>query len=79
MKFKHCRVCKGRMSHSFSYCPQCGGHNPKLGIWSVLTLVVLIGAAAFRFSDSYASAQYNDDQVASRDVILVPVADPGLY
>lgn len=79
MKFKHCRVCKGRMSQSFSYCPQCGGHNPKMGVWSVVTLVVLIGAAVFRLSDSYASAQYNENQVASRDTILVPVADVRSY
>lgn len=79
MKFKHCRVCKGRMSHSFSYCPQCGGHNPKIGFWSGLTLVSLVALAAFKFSDSYASSQYNDDQVASRAVILVPVAETRSY
>ena len=75
MKFKHCRVCKGRMSSKFSYCPQCGGHNPKLGSWSAVVLVSLIGLAVLRFSDSYASSQYNSEQMAIRDTILIPVAD----
>lgn len=79
MKFKHCRVCKGRMSHSFSYCPQCGGHNPKLGLWSALSLVLFIALAAFKFSDSYASARYNDEQFATQDVILVPVTESRSY
>ncbi len=76
MKFKHCRVCKGKMSRTFSYCPQCGGHNPKLGSWSALFVVVLLSLVVVRFSDGYASSVYNRDQIETRNLIIVPIAEP---